>query len=393
MNVFSPSPAMLLAIYCALVLLASLAGGWLLLALRLTHARLQIAVSFVAGLMLGMALLHFIPHAAQQNHSVSQTMHYLLGGFLAMFFLQRFFPHHHHDVSEGAPEHGGLSRKTGPLPTLAEQSASQLSWIATTVGMTLHSLMGGVALAAAVSADARTSVGGLGLGTALVIILHKPFDAMAVATLMTVSGCSRFTRHLINTLFGFVTPVGAVLFAVGVSRFTAGNPEVLGAALAFCAGTFLCIAGAGLLPEVQFHSHDRIKLSLALLAGIGVTVLVGVLADSGQSEAEPSSDGQRSSGQIGGTWPLALAPGPDSVPTRADRPACPTVSLSVQKPATGGCPSSPGVAATAACPPVRSRAGAAHPVGKQTATPFRGCGRRQMEPKRTRGYGTNIRTR
>ena len=50
-------PTAVLAVYCLLVLLASLAGGGLLLTLRLTHARLQIAVSFVAGLMLGMALL------------------------------------------------------------------------------------------------------------------------------------------------------------------------------------------------------------------------------------------------------------------------------------------------------------------------------------------------
>ncbi len=42
----SLTPTTLLAIYCALVLLASLAGGWLLLALRLTHARLQTGVSF-----------------------------------------------------------------------------------------------------------------------------------------------------------------------------------------------------------------------------------------------------------------------------------------------------------------------------------------------------------
>ena len=52
MSHFPLSAAGLLAIYCALVLLASLAGGWLLLALRLTHARLQTGVSFVSGLML-----------------------------------------------------------------------------------------------------------------------------------------------------------------------------------------------------------------------------------------------------------------------------------------------------------------------------------------------------
>jgi zinc and cadmium transporter len=272
------SPAGQIAVYCVLVALASLVGGWVLLVVRLTHLRLQMAGSFVAGLMMSMALLHFIPHAASQNHSVDQTMLWVLAGFLAIFFLQRFFPHHHHDVSEGAPERGGATPDAGGPPTLAERSARHLSWIATTVGMTLHSLVGGVALAAAVSAGAREESRWLGLGTALVIILHKPFDALAVSTVMTASGSSRSSRHLVNTLFSLVTPLGAVLFYAGVSHFAADNPVVLGGALAFSAGTFLCIAGTGLLPEMQFHSHDRAKLSLALLAGVAIAVLVGLFA-------------------------------------------------------------------------------------------------------------------
>jgi zinc and cadmium transporter len=292
MNEVSLSLTVVLAIYCALVLLASLAGGWLLLAMRLTHARLQTAVSFVAGLMLGVALLHFIPHATHQTQSLDRTVHWVLGGFLVMFFLQRFFPHHHHDVSEGAPEqhdhglepppsHGARDEHSPALHTLAEQSASQLSWAATTVGMSLHSLMGGVALAAAVAAGGGTGGGFVGLGTALVIILHKPFDAMTVATLMAASGCSRSARHLLNALFALVTPLGALLFYAGASHFFGSNPAFLGCALAFCAGTFLCISCADLLPELQFHSHDRLKLSLALTAGLGVAILIGQLESSG----------------------------------------------------------------------------------------------------------------
>ncbi len=292
------SPTVLLGIYCALVLLASLAGGWLLLAMRLTHARLQTAVSFVSGLMLGMALLHFIPHAFHQNHSVDQTMRLALGGFLVMFFLQRFFPHHHHDVSEGAPEHehhGGahahrheVSTEQGLATyTLAEQSASQLSWAATTIGMAFHSLLGGVALAAAVAAEAGGHSGLVGLGTALVIILHKPFDAMTVSTLMAASGCSRFSRHVLNGLFALATPLGAVLFYAGASHLFGSNPAFLGGALAFCAGTFLCIACADLLPELQFHSHDRLKLSLALGAGLGVAILIGLFASSSHDHHHP----------------------------------------------------------------------------------------------------------
>src|ERR1700733_5668003 len=106
LNLTAPliSPGGLLAVYCVLTLLASLAGGWLLLAIHLTHTRLQMAVSFVAGLMLGIALLHFLPDANEQLHSLDKTVKWLLGGFLAMFFVQRFFHFHHHDLPEGDPE-------------------------------------------------------------------------------------------------------------------------------------------------------------------------------------------------------------------------------------------------------------------------------------------------
>src|SRR6185369_16381036 len=98
------SQSWLLFIYCAFVMLASLAGGWLLLFIHLTHTRLQTAISFVAGLMLGIALLHFLPDANEQLHSLDRTAEWMLGGFLAMFFVQRFFHFHHHDLPEGDPE-------------------------------------------------------------------------------------------------------------------------------------------------------------------------------------------------------------------------------------------------------------------------------------------------
>jgi zinc and cadmium transporter len=88
-------------------------------------------------------------------------------------------------------------------------------------------------------------------------------------------------RHLFNGLFALVTPIGAVLFYLGANQLTGSNPVVLGSALAFCAGTFLCIACADLLPELQFHSHDRLKLSFALLLGIAVAVGIGRLEKSG----------------------------------------------------------------------------------------------------------------
>jgi len=293
------SPNCLLAIYCVLVLLASLAGGWLLLIIRPTHARLQIAISFVAGLMLGIALLHFLPDAADQLHSVDRTVAWMLGGFLAMFFLQRFFHFHHHDSPEGDPEdcchEPAMPESHGHdhahhAHTLADKSAQQLSWVGTALGMTLHSLLDGLALAAAVAAGSHDRARLAGIGVALVVILHKPFDAMAVSTLMTASGSSRYSRHVLNGLFALASPLGAVLFYLGVSHFADSNAVFLGCALAFCAGTFLCIASSDLLPELQFHSHDRFKLSVALLAGLAVAVLIKQFeADQPGPESVPTS--------------------------------------------------------------------------------------------------------
>src|SRR5665213_2290827 len=219
------SPGALLAVYCVLVLLASLAGGWLLLAVHLTHTRLQIAISFVAGLMLGIALLHFLPDAAEQLHSLNRTVEWMLGGLLAMFFLQRFFHFHHHDSPKGHPEDCDKELKTADHHdhehehdhahhphTLADKSAQQLSWVGTALGLTLHSLLDGLALAAAVAAGSHGHARFAGLGVALVVILHKPFDAMAVSTLMTVGGSSRYSRHVLNGLFALASPLGALLF-------------------------------------------------------------------------------------------------------------------------------------------------------------------------------------
>ena len=271
-------PDLLLAIYCALVLLASLAGGWVLLIIRPTHTRLQLATSFVAGLMLGIALLHFLPDAAEQLHSVDRTASWVLGGFLAMFFLQRFFHFHHHDTPEGDPEDGDAHEHVHDQEhhahTLADKSAQQLSWVGTALGLTLHSLFDGLALAASVATGAQGHAKLAGLGVAMVVILHKPFDALAISTLMTASGSSRFSRHLLNTLFSLVSPLGAILFYFGASHFADANGILLGGALAFCTGTFLCIASADLLPELQFHSHDRFKLSVALLLGLSVAVII-----------------------------------------------------------------------------------------------------------------------
>lgn len=291
---------MLIIAYCGLILLASLAGGWIPLLLRLTHTRMQVATSFVAGLMLGVGLLHLLPHSWTLLKSIDLTAWWLLGGFLLMFFIQRFFQFHHHDVpgeEHGAEEHAhsthshahhghshGHDHSTVPLDadpghevTLAERSARNLTWGGAALGLTLHTIIDGIALAASVRADEHSG----GFGTFLVIILHKPFDAMAIGTLMAAGGRSRLSRHLINGLFALAIPAGVLLFTLGFNQSAGGADRFLGCALAFAAGTFLCIAASDLLPELQFHSHDRVKLSVSLLSGLALAIAISAFETSG----------------------------------------------------------------------------------------------------------------
>jgi zinc and cadmium transporter len=318
MNGSTTAPILALALYCVLLFFASLAGGGFPLLLGRTHARIQVTVSFVAGLMLGMALLHFIPHAESQLHSLDATMTWVLAGFLVMFFLQRFFHYHHHDLpahddeaaaspaAEAATHNHEHDHEAAPP---AGKNLGPLAWVGTAIGLTLHSLLDGLALATAVAVESRGHSRFVGFGTALAVILHKPFDAMAISTVMARSGCSRRSLQLLNTLFALTAPVGVVLFYLGASQVAGADSAFVGRALAFCAGTFLCVACSDLLPELQFHSHDRFKLSLALLAGLGIAFLVGLFETGGHDHPGSAA---------------APGPGPASVVAPA---ACPSSSL------------------------------------------------------------------
>jgi len=271
-----------LVVFCFLILLASLVGGWIPLLIRLTHKRMELAVSFVAGVMLGVGMFHMVPHAFHELGCVHRVVWWMMVGLLTMFFVERFFCYHHH-VAE--PEQGtsGPEENHETCSHHAIQGGHTLGWGGVFTGMTLHTLIAGVALAASVEAEwsADQAVGLAGLGTFLVIFLHKPLDSMTIGTIMAAEGWSVRARHLVNCLFALVIPVGVSLFYLGLGFGTGSQQGFVGCALAFSAGTFLCISLSDLLPELQFHSHDRIKLSLALLLGLALAWTLGLFETCG----------------------------------------------------------------------------------------------------------------
>ena len=270
------APTGLLLLYSVLIIGASLAGGLVPLMVRLTHQRLELAVSFVAGVMLGVGVLDLLAHALEEVESDQGVLVCLLFGFLVMFFVERFFCFHHHEA-----EHDHATKEQESM-VAGSHGGHRLTWSGAAVGLTVHSMIAGVALAASVESEWSESGGVMaaGFGMFLVIFLHKPFDSLTLGTLMAASGRSVGLRHLVNVLFALAIPAGGLLFQLGLTGASAGESEVVGYTLAFAAGTFLCIAMSDLLPELQFHQHDRWKLSAAMLLGLllswGLTRLEGI---------------------------------------------------------------------------------------------------------------------
>lgn len=275
------SPPVLIAAYSVLIVAASLFGGWLPAVLRLTHTRMQLMMSFVAGLMLGVALLHLLPHSIAELGSVDRAVWWMLVGLLVMFFLVRALHFHQHGVAEASDAgHEPHEHHHGQDATHQQHSTTgrhRWSWLGVAIGLALHSTIDGVALAASVVSEGVHDDGAvwLGLGTFFAVLLHKPLDALSITSLMAAGAWSPRVVHLVNLGFSLMCPVGAVLFYLGSQSTGSSGHVLVGLALAFSAGVFICISLGDLLPELQFHTHDRVKLSMALLVGVAMSYLIG----------------------------------------------------------------------------------------------------------------------
>jgi zinc and cadmium transporter len=268
------SPLGLLVAYCAAIALFSLVGGFVPNWVRMTHTRMQVAMSFVSGLMLGVAFYHLLPHSIAWvggPEAADVSAWWVMIGLIVMLLLLRMFHFHQHDFNDD--EH---AEHCDHHP-VKEVSAHRLSWVGIALGLGMHTIIDGVALGAVIqgqSADGQVA-GLLGVGVFLAILLHKPLDALSITAVMNAGGWSASSRTLANVTFAFMCPLGALLFYLGVDHLSHSRDYVVGAALAFSAGAFICIALSDLLPEVQFHSHDRMKLTVAFLLGIGLAYAIG----------------------------------------------------------------------------------------------------------------------
>lgn len=253
---------LILSAYSAAIFAASLLGGKLSALGTMTHTRSQIVMSLVAGFILGIAMYHLLPHSIERISGpdrVEKAVGWMVFGMVLMIFLLRIFHFHQHDLSSEASD---LYDRRGPSGVHSQ------SLLGIALGLGIHTATEGIALGASVHNDSDGALAGLGVF--LAILLHKPLDAYFIISMMQSAGHSQRACTAANVGFALLCPVMVLASFWGVGLLGPEKGAMVGYALAFAAGAFLCIALSDLLPEIHFHSHDRGKLTAALLVGIGL---------------------------------------------------------------------------------------------------------------------------
>ena len=213
-----------LVFYCALILLASMFGGWVPLVGKVTHSKLQFYLSLSAGVMLGAAFFHVMPDAMEKSEEYFGWWMSL--GVVGLFCIERFIAPHSHEIDghnhdHHAHEHSHLEfseplhkHEHGPVasnPGEKRAAAPAVAGWAAVFGLTVHTFMNGLGLAGAVNSG-EAWMGAPGVALFLAIVLHKPADALAISTVLSRKGISR--RKIFLVLLGF-----AAMIPVGVGAF------------------------------------------------------------------------------------------------------------------------------------------------------------------------------
>lgn len=225
--------------------LADMVGASLfLLRRRWDDETLRVLVATGAGFMLAVAFVEMMPEALERIPSAGV---WAIGGFLLVHLAEHVFtPHFHY----GHETHSGLSAQVG---------------VAATFGLTVHSLIDGIAIVVA----AQTSIK-LGLLVFTAMVWHKVPGGFTLASIISATGGTRRAAFTAASVLGAASLAGGVIYAAVQSD------RWIGPALALSCGSLIYVAGTDLLPEV--NKKRTIAAPFAVLFGAGVYYLAHLVA-------------------------------------------------------------------------------------------------------------------
>ncbi|MFZ1377291.1 MAG: ZIP family metal transporter [Geothrix sp.] len=220
--------------------LATLLGGWGVVRFLQGRAQFMRLLSGVAaGYLLSVTVVRIIPECLEAKGG-ELNAYWVLAGYLLVHVMEHGITLHFHYGEE------------------THTDGSPLSGVLALIGLSLHSLMDGVAIAAALSTHSN-----LGPLVVLGILFHRIPEGGTIASIFLVRGFgNRAAMLAAGTL-----ALAAMLGAAGQSLLNLPTGPILG----LTAGLALYVASSDLLPEVQKVSG--LRSTIALLSGVGIFLL------------------------------------------------------------------------------------------------------------------------
>jgi zinc transporter ZupT len=221
--------------------LATLLGGWgVVRFLQGRAAYMRLLSGVAAGYLLSVTLVRIIPECLETAGGERNAL-WVLVGYLLIHVMEHGITIHFHYGEETHTE------------------GTPFSGIMALVGLSLHSLMDGVAMGVAMATHSN-----LGPLVVLGILLHRVPEGGTIASIFLVRGFGNRGALLAAGTLALAALVGAM----GQSLLHLP----VGPTLGLTAGLALYVASSDLLPEVQKESG--LRSTLALLSGVAI-FLVG----------------------------------------------------------------------------------------------------------------------
>ena len=228
--------------YLLLLLSALVGGGLALVGSEGFRRLLPQLLSFSGAYLLGIAALELIPNVFQT--APASVGAWLLLGFFVQLILEGF--------SQGV-EHGHVH---------AHRNSGYSYAVRVMIGLGLHALLEGLPLGEGNGVAEHNHGEHLLFG----IVLHKLPAAFALALLLRGSGYGARTIWTCLTLFGLLSPVGAV-----IGNVLSIDPLWRARILALVVGSFLHISTTILFEADEDHGHGiSLRKFLIIIAGMCV---------------------------------------------------------------------------------------------------------------------------
>jgi len=229
---------------------ATLGGAIGVLNKRTSHYLLCSLVSFAAGALLAVTLVHILPEA---GHLVGwpRTAAAATAGLVIFYVVGRFVYFICPACAASASE---------------EQRGYVTLGILLVSTLALHSTVDGIAIAAGV---ASAPVAGMMILVA--VSYHKIPEGLALVSVARLAGLGRFAALSMTVLIEMTTALGAL---VGLLVLQRPDDKWTGSLLALIAGSFLYVVGFALIKEML--EHERRSIVVFAILGFASIALLGL---------------------------------------------------------------------------------------------------------------------